>query len=145
MCSWSKQKFKRAPSVNLDSSFHGWSTHWANDIGPVWLLTGRATEQLIKSHSLKQGITEFLPSSFAAHLKRIPVLHQQLWGEIYPGKLVCHWLDHQLSDCLCPTGSRLAHHESKVASHSSPHHVQNSANDKEKNLWKTSMGATLFQ
>lgn len=119
-----------AHNATQEACFHGCRALLGRDVGPMWRLTGGFTEQLIKSHSLKQGVTEFLPSSSAAHLERIPVLHQQLGGEIYPWKLLCHRLGHQLSDCLCPTCPRLAHHESKVASHSSSHHVQNSANEK---------------
>lgn len=92
----------------------------------TWRLTGRVTEELIKSHRLEQSVAEFLPSSPAAHLERIPVLHQQLGGEVYPGTPLSHRLGHQLSHRLSATGPRLAHHESEVTSHSGAHHVQNS-------------------
>lgn len=94
----------------------------------MFWLTGRFTEQLKESHSLKQSIAEFVSSS-SAHLERIPVLHQQLGGEVYPGKLLCHRLSHQLSHRLCSAGPGLAHHESKVTSHSGTHHVQNPAEE----------------
>lgn len=92
-------------------------------------LTGWLTEQLVERHSLKQSITEFLSSSSAAHLEWIPVLDQQLCWEVNPRNLLRHRLRHQLSNCLCPAGPWLTHHQSKMTSHSRPHHVQNSAKE----------------
>lgn len=106
--------------------FCGWSTLWVPP-SVMRLLAGGFAEQFVKGHCLEQSIAEFLSSSSAAHLKIIPVLQQQLRGEIYPRNLLRHRICHQLSDCLCTTGPWLAHHQSKMTSHSGSHHVQNSA------------------
>lgn len=96
-------------------------------VSPVRLLAGGFAEQFVKGHRLEQSVAELLSFPPAAHLKMIPVLQQQLGGEIYSGNLLSHRIRHQLPDCLCAAGPRLAHHEAKMASHSGPHHVQNSA------------------
>lgn len=96
----------------------------------LWWLSGTFAEQLIKSYSLKKSVTEFLPSSSAAHLEGVPMLHQQILGKVYSGKLLRHRLRHQLFHRLRPTCPRLTHHQSKVATYSSPHHVENPAKER---------------